>query len=360
MALALWQLQIAQQEERNILKIRRRQLRDASNLFEILESQFLLLYRLSKVATLELCNAIRPYVQEAVRATAIPLELKLLATLSLLSSGSYQRRIGQDFLSCMCQASVSKAIHEIVNALNAIMPQWIKFPTQNDDFQVVQQQYLINTNFPGVIGAIDGTHIAIWPPTKNREHLYINRKLYHSLNVMIVSDYYCKILAVVANHGGRTHDARVWSSSRLWRHMFNQYEDGRRNVWLLGDSGYPLLPFLMTPKLNQLPGSPSAAYTESHVRARCSVERTIGILKGRWRCLRKERALHYSPEFAALIVNATCVLHNIAKQYNVADVEIYLDDEDINEENIGIDNVPQNMRARGHATREAIIERYFT
>lgn len=66
----------------------------------------------------------------------------------------------------------------------------------------------------------------------------------------------------------------------------------------LGDSGYPLLPYLMTPKLNQPPGSPSALYTEHHVRARCSVERTIGILKGRWRCLRKEKALHYSPEFA--------------------------------------------------------------
>lgn len=75
--------------------------------------------------------------------------------------------------------------------------------------------------------------------------------------------------------------------------IFNFY-----NLLFLGDSGYPLLPFLMTPKLNQPPGSPSVAYTESHVRARCSVERTIGILKGRWRCLRKERALHYSPEFA--------------------------------------------------------------
>lgn len=51
-------------------------------------------------------------------------------------------------------------------------------------------RYLINTNFPGVIGAIDGTHVAIWPPTKNREHLYINRKLYHSLNVMIVNTNY--------------------------------------------------------------------------------------------------------------------------------------------------------------------------
>ncbi|EFN65053.1 hypothetical protein EAG_12312, partial [Camponotus floridanus] len=42
------------------------------------------------------------------------------------------------------------------------------------------------TGFPGVIGAIDGTHIAIFPPERKREHLFINRKLYHLLNVMIV------------------------------------------------------------------------------------------------------------------------------------------------------------------------------
>lgn len=53
------------------------------------------------------------------------------------------------------------------------------------------------------------------------------------------------------------------------------------------------------------------------------------------------------------------MLHNIAKQYNVADIEIYIE-VDINEESIGaVDNVLENMRARGHATREAIIERYF-
>lgn len=51
-------------------------------------------------------------------------------------------------------------------------------------------RYWINANFPGAIGAIDGTHIAIWPPEKYREYLYINRKIYHSLNVMIVSSIY--------------------------------------------------------------------------------------------------------------------------------------------------------------------------
>lgn len=67
---------------------------------------------------------------------------------------------------------------------------------------------------------------------------------------------------------------------------------------IIGDSGYPLLPYLMTPKLRQPEGSPSARYTDAHIRARSCVERAIGMLKGRWRYLRKERALHYSPEFS--------------------------------------------------------------
>lgn len=66
--------------------------------------------------------------------------VKVLATLSFISSGSYQRRVGQDFLSCMCQASISGAIHEIVNAINAIMPQWIKFPLQPNEIEAIQQQ----------------------------------------------------------------------------------------------------------------------------------------------------------------------------------------------------------------------------
>lgn len=127
-----------------------------------------------------------------------------------MASGSYQRRIGQDFLTCMCQASISGAIHAVVEALNEIMRHWIKFPQLHHELEHVKTQlgslYYINIiylkqykivsqyfrfwthcRFPSVIGAIDGTHIAIYPPNKEREHLYINRKLYHSLNVLIVS-----------------------------------------------------------------------------------------------------------------------------------------------------------------------------
>lgn len=50
------------------------------------------------------------------------------------------------------------------------------------------------TRFPGVIGAIDCTHVAIVPPVKvnreNREYLFVNRKGYHSINVQLVCYYY--------------------------------------------------------------------------------------------------------------------------------------------------------------------------
>lgn len=62
---------------------------------------------------------------------------------------------------------------------------------------------------------------------------------------------------------------------------------------------------------------------------------------------------------SALIINATCVLHNIAKHYNIPDVAMYRDNieaEDID----GNNDVPANMRQRGNMVRESIIEKYFT
>lgn len=41
-------------------------------------------------------------------------------------------------------------------------------------------------NVPGVIGFVDGTHIAITKPKVDVEHQYMNRKGYHSKNVQIV------------------------------------------------------------------------------------------------------------------------------------------------------------------------------
>lgn len=40
------------------------------------------------------------------------------------------------------------------------------------------------------------------------------------------------------------------------------------------------------------------------------IERTIGVLKMRWRCLNSERKLHYHPTRAGKIIYACATLHN--------------------------------------------------
>jgi len=34
-------------------------------------------------------------------------------------------------------------MHEIINALNIIMPQWIKFPVHANDIEAIQQQRVV-------------------------------------------------------------------------------------------------------------------------------------------------------------------------------------------------------------------------
>ncbi len=56
----------------------------------------------------------------------------------------------------------------------------------------------------------------------------------------------------------------------------------------------------------------------SHACARSVVERTIGLLKGRWRCLDASGGrLLYDPGKVCQIILACCVLHNICLSYGV-------------------------------------------
>ncbi|KAK0136515.1 putative nuclease HARBI1 [Merluccius polli] len=70
---------------------------------------------------------------------------------------------------------------------------------------------------PGVVGAVDGTHIQIIAPSKD-EDVFVNRKNVHSINTQIVFDATFYILDVVAKWpAGSTHDPRILMGSGLRR-----------------------------------------------------------------------------------------------------------------------------------------------
>lgn len=77
----------------------------------------------------------------------------------------------------------------------------------------------------------------------------------------------------------------------------------------------------MTPILNTSPNTPESTYNQMHMTARVVIENTFGRLKNRWRCLNKDRVLHYKPLKCARIIQACCVLYNIGVDYGVVEEE---------------------------------------
>ena len=84
--------------------------------------------------------------------------------------------------------------------------------------------------------------------------------------------------------------------------------------FILGDSAYPLLKWLMTPFIH-VRNNAMERYNEAHISTRQSIERAIGILKRRFNCL--TIGLNYRPERAVLIIKACLILHNMAIEFNV-------------------------------------------
>ncbi|KAJ0173220.1 hypothetical protein K1T71_011396 [Dendrolimus kikuchii] len=257
---------------------RRRLIRELSDPFvELDDTEFIQRYRLTKQLATELCNELRPKFKKAKKSTDLSVESKILTALSFYATGSYQRPVGDINAHSLAQQTVSSVIREVTR--------W----------------------------CIDCTHIAIVRPVENEERFY-SRKQYHSLNVQLVCDADMQITSVDVSYGGSTHDAFIWNAHPVKSHL----EHINESTWLLGDSGYPLRKFLMTPIINAAPDTPESHYTDIHVRTRNIIERTIGLLKARFRCLLVHRVLHYKPGMAGSITNACVILHNICNKANIS------------------------------------------
>lgn len=270
-------------------------------------------------------------MSEFLHSNAITPELKIFTALYFFATGSYQSTVGKSLNLPMSQQSVSGCVEEVSTLIvTHLINDWVKFPRTIPEKRQIKNIFMEKTIFPGVIGCIDCTHIAILAP-REEEHNYVNRKGYHSKNVQLICDYNLKILAVNARHAGASHDAAIWQNSIIHEELSQLYRIGDRGSWLLGDSGYPQQPWLMTPILRATPGSPEETYNQRHCSTRNCIERCNGVLKGRFRCLLGERVLRYSPEKVRTIVNACVVLHNMCTDARLPENDVPQIDQQTNQ-----------------------------
>ncbi|KAM7292947.1 putative nuclease HARBI1 isoform X1 [Ixodes scapularis] len=203
--------------------------REHRDAFELPEEIFWKQYRLPKIAVRWLCDELReePEVGRVRTSwTVMTVELQVLCALRFYGTGSFQGMVASDEHVARDQKTT---------------------PSERFD---AEKGFRLLGRIPGVMGCVDGTMVSIVGLSKNdptvTKAAYWCRKYFYALNVMVVCDADCRIMCIDPRYPGSVHDSFVWQFSWL-RSQLEQGQVPRDGRFLLGDSGYPLEPWLITP-----------------------------------------------------------------------------------------------------------------
>lgn len=105
-----------------------------------------------------------------------------------------------------------------------LAPRYIRFPRTINEIQETKNQFMADYDFPGIIGVIDGTHIALTALPSEKEPAYVNRKGFHSINTQVVCDANMIITNINARFPGATHDAFIFGGSQLNTRLEELYQ----------------------------------------------------------------------------------------------------------------------------------------
>ena len=250
------------------------------------------------------------------------------------------------------QTTVSQCLKLVTRAIASLSRQYIVAPSGNNLRRIVQDFYDI-AGMPGVIGAIDCTHIAIQRPSVDNPEIFRCRKGYFSLNVQAVCGPDLRFHNVVARWPGSVHDSRIFGNSRLCADLEANLNP---RYHLLGDAGYGLKGYLLTPVASPC-NAQERSYNNSHTRTRNTVERAFGVLKRRFGYLGKK--VRTALDTTKTVIVAAIVLHNIAVETRLV---LPQDGRDII---IIDDNLPnevplqRNGNIQGRVKRQQIIRDFF-
>ena len=137
-----------------------------------------------------------------------------------------------------------------------------------------------------------------------------------SVAAQIMVDASCRILSIVAGFRGSKSDEAVLKCSTLYADIERgELLDSEAvsvdgvpvNQYLVGGEGYPLLPWLMVPYVDAMPGSDEEQFNAAHNRMRLSGLRVVDSLKN-WGVLRGP--IREEIKMAVAYIGACSILHN--------------------------------------------------
>ena len=248
----------------------------------------------------------------------MPLLKRICIALFKLASCAEYRVVAETF--GVSKVTVFRCLNAFCVAMTAKSYNFIHFPSSAEAGEIadrIESQH----GYIQAFGAIDGSHIAINPPSQGLAD-YLNRKMYASIVLQgLVDDRYI-FRDVSCKCPGSMHDSIVFNNStlsvRLERGM--PIRDKVINgvtipLHILADPAYPLSRKIIKTFSGRNLTPAQESFNVYHSSARMMVENAFGRLKARWRMVCKR--MDCNTELSQYVVMTCCCLHNICENIKV-------------------------------------------
>lgn len=133
----------------------------------------------------------------------------------------------------------------VLEALRELADEFIVWP-EADERARISQRFQDASGFPGVVGAIDCTHVNITAHLRHANQ-YVNRHHCYSINVQTVVDDTLYVRHIHVGEVGSMNDRRVFRRSNLYENILLRNEENQflsDGEHLVGDGGYTLTEFV--------------------------------------------------------------------------------------------------------------------
>ena len=200
---------------------------------------------------------------------------------------------------------------------------------------------------------------------------YYSRKCFYALNVMIVCDDRGRVIYYNAGWPGSTHDNRVFRNSNLF---VKRGEYFSHQEYLLGDSAYSSSTVMVQSFKKEASNAelePDKEFFNTRLaQIRIKSEHCIGILKGRFRCMKrcniKLRSSKSEVKEMVDLIGACIIMHNLLIKYDEDDIpeswyvcmELEIDWSGYDEEEDDIPIVTQDNQDRRKYVYQSLINNF--
>ncbi|CAK9178644.1 unnamed protein product [Ilex paraguariensis] len=237
-----------------------------------------------------------------------------------LGIGLFRLATGADFPEISSRFQVSESItkfcvKQLCRVLCTNFRFWVGFPSPNE-LETVSTQFENLTGMPNCCGIIDCARFSVIRYDGSKS-ISEDKFQEESIAAQIIVDSSSRILSIIAGFRGDKGDSRILKSSTLYKDIQGGMVLNSEPIcvdgvdipqYLVGDGGYPLLPWLVVPFVDPKAGSFEENFNNAHHLMRLPAIKTIASLK-KWGVL--SRPIEVEFKTAVAYIGACSILHNV-------------------------------------------------